>query len=389
VGQYVDMTFTPEDREKGAPEVERMTALATGHSPDVRWHLRKDGSRVFIDGAMRPLTGPDGAITGFVKVGQDVTERQRAEERLQLATEAADLGIFDIDLTTMAMDWDLRQRELWGVGPEEVITDVTFVSGIHPEDRDLVQSAVTRAFKPDGNRLYAAEYRVLPLGKCDQRWVAAMGRIHFDGDQPVRLIGTTQDITERKRAEAFLRESEARLRELNETLEQRVAEALAERKLLADVFESTDAMMSVADPICVSSRSIVLTPMRSNGWVAADHGWGSHPDLYAGQPELAAPVEANWSRAVRGMVFSVTEEHGNPDRYRRVYERRFEPLYDREGRLVGAYQYATDVTERLRHQRRAEEAEAGTARSGCALPRLLPELGRGIVRDRGAAGGRV
>jgi len=61
---------------------------------------------------------------------------------------------------------------------------------------------------------------------------------------------------------------------------------------------------------------------------------------------------------VRGEVFSVTEEHGIPERYSRVYERRFEPLYDREGCLVGAYQYATDVTGRLRDQHRAEEAEA-------------------------------
>jgi PAS domain S-box-containing protein len=47
-----------------------------------------------------------------------------------------------------------------------------------------------------------------------------------------------------------------------------------------------------------------------------------------------------------------------PGRYQRSYERRFEPLHDREGGFVGAYQFATDVTDRIRDQRRAAEAEA-------------------------------
>ena len=58
-GRPVDITFTPEDREKGVPAHERQTALDDGLAADVRWHLRKDGMRVFINGTTRPLPGPD------------------------------------------------------------------------------------------------------------------------------------------------------------------------------------------------------------------------------------------------------------------------------------------------------------------------------------------
>ncbi|WP_176556338.1 hybrid sensor histidine kinase/response regulator [Rubellimicrobium rubrum] len=240
VGQAVDIIFTPEDRQAGQPAKEREEAQATGQAPNEHWHVRKDSSRVFIEGVVRPIAGSDGRPMGFLMVGQDVTQWRAAEERLQLATEAARIGIFDVDLATGAMAWDPRQRDLWGIGPDEDITDEIFLSGIHPDDRDRVELALARANDPGGDHLYAAEYRVRHCQHHGERWVAATGRVHFNGQQAVRLIGTVQDISERKRTEAALRKSEARLRDLNETLEQRVAERTAERdrvwRLSRDLF---------------------------------------------------------------------------------------------------------------------------------------------------------
>ncbi len=87
IGAKAEITFTPEDREKGQPRRERETAAAQGRGPNVRFHVRKDGSRVFIDGFATALRTESGALTGFLKIGQDVSERQRAEEhqRVMLA----------------------------------------------------------------------------------------------------------------------------------------------------------------------------------------------------------------------------------------------------------------------------------------------------------------
>jgi PAS domain S-box-containing protein len=84
VGQVTAITFTPEDREGGVPEKERATARRDGSAPDVRWHLRKDGFRVFIEGTNRHLADAEGRTRGFLKIGQDARRRELESERERL-----------------------------------------------------------------------------------------------------------------------------------------------------------------------------------------------------------------------------------------------------------------------------------------------------------------
>ena len=78
IGKSADIIFTPEDRERGEPEKEMRTALETGRAEDERWHLRKDGSRLFVSGVMQLLK--DGKVEGFVKIARDMTERIKTEQ---------------------------------------------------------------------------------------------------------------------------------------------------------------------------------------------------------------------------------------------------------------------------------------------------------------------
>ncbi len=62
VGKHYDMLFTPEDRAQGVPGQELERARATGRADDDRWHLRKDGTRVWCSGVTTPYrVGGDGA----------------------------------------------------------------------------------------------------------------------------------------------------------------------------------------------------------------------------------------------------------------------------------------------------------------------------------------
>src|SRR4051812_47381068 len=86
VGRPGDVIFTPEDRASGEPQKELDAALAHGEAADVRWHLRKDGSAIFVDGLMHCLR-EGGRDLGFAKIMKDATDRQVAQERLQAILE--------------------------------------------------------------------------------------------------------------------------------------------------------------------------------------------------------------------------------------------------------------------------------------------------------------
>jgi PAS domain S-box-containing protein len=90
VGQGAAILFTPEDRRDRVPEEELETAAATGHAGDDRWHLRKDGRRIFVSGVVTPIRDESGAPRGFTKVARDITERTRAEEALKEADRRKD-----------------------------------------------------------------------------------------------------------------------------------------------------------------------------------------------------------------------------------------------------------------------------------------------------------
>jgi PAS domain S-box-containing protein len=152
--------------------------------------------------------------------------------------------------------------------------------------------------------------------------------------------------------------AERALRELNETLEHRVTEALAERNLLADIMEGTDAFVQVAD---LEYRWLAINQAAANEF---ERIFGKRPvvgasmlDLLASQPEQQTAVRTVWSRALAGEEFTEIGEFGDPARDRRAYEMRYNTLRDLDGNRIGAYQFVYDVTERLRDQQRLKDAE--------------------------------
>ncbi|MGB7102629.1 MAG: response regulator [Xanthobacteraceae bacterium] len=125
-----------------------------------------------------------------------------SEQQLRLATEAAEIGLWDVDNVTDTLFWPPRVKAMFGISPDVPVSMADFYAGLHPDDKEATIAAYTAACDPEKRALYDVEYRA--VGKEDEiiRWVAAKGRGIFDvSGTCVRVIGTAIDITKRKEAE--------------------------------------------------------------------------------------------------------------------------------------------------------------------------------------------
>ena len=167
---------------------------------------------------------------GIVIFRADITEQKKQEQlaeeresklresqdRLRLATEAADIGTFDFYPRTGELQFSERSRQLFGIPPELEVSYETYLAGVHPEDRHIVYETVNRVRKPDSSGRFDIEYRVIGLADRKERWVAERGRaVRDEAGDITRFIGTMLDITDEKNAEILLERAKNEAEEAN------------------------------------------------------------------------------------------------------------------------------------------------------------------------------
>jgi PAS domain S-box-containing protein len=198
------------------------------HFETVRRH--KDGSLIDISLTVSPTRDAKGAIVGASKIARDITERKRADEALRQSTEAlrrseaylaeaqrlSHTGTWVSDGTLTTVYNSEENYRIWGFDPlQGVPSRDAMWQRIHPDDRDRVWEGVQEAVRQ--KRDYAGEFRiVLPDGTIKYLDVTAHHRFSARGEV-VEILRTNVDVTETKRAERALRESEAKFRDYAET----------------------------------------------------------------------------------------------------------------------------------------------------------------------------
>jgi PAS domain S-box-containing protein len=131
---------------------------------------------------------------------------------LSLVLEAIGLGTFEYAPASGRLTFSDEARRHLGILPGVTPDVASFMGAVHPADRPRVEAALDEAMQAEGGGLYRVEHRTAAHRDGAERWVSALGHVFFDEHRrPVRLVGGTLDVTDRKRAEDALRLAHHRL----------------------------------------------------------------------------------------------------------------------------------------------------------------------------------
>lgn len=222
---FMAQVIHPEDLPRIQAHFEQLNATEDGRFVDIEYRMRHiNGEWRWFSSRDRVLTRTaEGQVRQILGTAQDITERKRTEEalrdreqQLKIALQTAKLGTWQHDLVTGILSCSEQCKANFGLPPDAEFSHQTLFAALHPEDcdsasqtlRERVQAAIHRAIEERTD--YEVEERCFwPDGSL--HWLIARGRLIYDSDgTPIRLVGVTLDITDRKRTEEALRHSEER-----------------------------------------------------------------------------------------------------------------------------------------------------------------------------------
>ena len=194
------------------------TVLSGGEWRGEFSNRKKNGEIYWESASIVPIRDASGAITHFLGVKEDITERKRAEETLRESEEGlaaaqriAHIGSWHWDVQANTARWSDETFRIFGLTPGKLEDHrQVFLELVHPADRMRVDRALSEAL--DGTRDYDLDYRIQRPDWTEKVIHAQAEVLKDEAGKPLALRGINYDITERKRAEEALQESETRYR---------------------------------------------------------------------------------------------------------------------------------------------------------------------------------
>ncbi len=215
IGRDAREIFTPEDRELHEDDAEFERARKEGRSPDMRWHLKKNGSRIFIDGIMMAVSAVDGTHIGYTKIIRDTRPNRLSAGMLQAILERTPdviymndrVGRFTFVNSEAARLFGRDIEEIIGHSPDEFLPP--HISGpLRKNDESIIEQNSANVLE---ERLFTKEHgeRTFLSGKAP--WSDGNGNV-------IGIVSISQDISDRKAAEEERERLVQQLRRSNENL---------------------------------------------------------------------------------------------------------------------------------------------------------------------------
>ncbi|WP_348251384.1 PAS domain S-box protein [Leptolyngbya subtilissima] len=198
-----------EDGQLENHEIEYRALWSDG---TVRWLMGR-GSASY-DAAGKPIFSR-GVVFDITDRKRTEEELRKSEQQLRSAIEVTRFSPYEWNPVTGELIWDANLKAMWGLAPDAEVNLAVHNAGLHPEDREYVEQQAAKAIDPNGDGIFEAEFRVIGIEDGVERWISGRGQTFFDAERrPVYYVGAAQNVSDRKRAEAALRESEERFRVL-------------------------------------------------------------------------------------------------------------------------------------------------------------------------------
>ncbi len=337
-GKPIDKIFVITNEETGAPvENPVPKALREGRVVGLANHTNltaKDGSQVPIDDSAAPIRDVNGNVTGVVLVFRNIAERKQAEKAGQLLRAIVDSSadaIISKNLDGTITSWNKSAERLFGYTAEEMVGKPVTI--LIPPDRLDEEPKIIERLKESMRVDYIETRRVRKDGTELDISLTISPVLDANG----RIIGASKiarDITERKRIEKHLHDSERQLRSMVDSIDQLAWMANAEGWIYwynKRWYEYTGA-----------------TPAEMEGW-----GWQSVHD-----PKILPEVMEKWSESIRtGQPFDMIFPLKGADGVFRPFLTRINPVSDHDGNVWKWFGTNTDIDALSRAEATARESE--------------------------------
>jgi PAS domain S-box-containing protein len=370
VGRPIGALMPPDLAEE---ELRILGCIGRGEEVDnieTTW-IRKDGRLIYISVAFSPIRDGQGNIIGASKVARDITQRKQAEEVLRekehLLSESqriAHIGSWICDLTVpeRRLVWSDELYRMYGVEKESFLPTIeSLIQKVFPEDQAALRNWIADC--ATGKKPADMEYRV-PMADGSIRYFSRRGELEYDArNKPIRIFGTTQDISDRRLAENLLRESEERFETMVNGIPQ-----------LAWMAEA-DGSIFWYNQRWYEYTGTTFDAMKGWGWQSVHH------------PDTLAEVMEQWTRAIQeGELFDMELPLRAADGTFRTFLTRGTPAKDSTGRVVRWFGTNTDISERKRNEQwlvlQAEElarSRQELVTQKLTLQSILDSLEEGLV----------